>query len=328
MTRRIGIMALGAALLFPAIARAAGGADDKAAAQALFDEGRKLMQKGHYAEACPKLESSERLDPGAGTLLNLAACYEKNGQTASAWVTYTDAATASEQRHPDWAAHAKARAKALFPKLSHLTIEVPSAPDGLEVKRDGKVLESGSYGSPMPVDPGHHAIDATAPGKLAFHEEVDVGAHGAQARVTVKLADAPATATNTPVATTTTSPQPAAEQPAEHPSGRGNGMRIAGLTTLGVGVAGVIVGGIFGGLAIGKKNDAAPGCTADFSKCNSASKAIVDDALTFANVSTVAFIAGGALAAVGLVVFLLAPSSKEHVSAWVSPTGIVIGGVF
>jgi len=326
MTKRIAWMGVGVLLLCPA-ARA-GNADDKAAAQALFEDGRKLMEKGRYAEACPKLESSERLDPGAGTLLNLAACYDKNGQTASAWVTYTDAATASQDRHPDWAARATARAKALFPTLSHLVIDVPSAPSGVEVKRDGKVLDAGSYGTPMPVDPGHHTIDATAPGKLAFHDEVDVGARGASSRIVVKLADAPSGSTEHPAITVTT-PQPTGpEPPPPQSTGRGNGMRIAGLSTLGVGVAGIIVGAVFGGLAIGKKNDAAPDCLPDFSKCNSAGKAIVDDGLTFGTISTVGFIAGGVLAAAGLTIFLLAPSSKEHVTAFVSPTGVFVGGVF
>ncbi len=321
--KRIFGLGLGIALLCPSIAHAAG-ADDKAAAQVLFDEGRKLMDQGKYADACPKLESSQRLDPGAGTLLNLAACYEKNGQTASAWVTYTDAATASQDRHPDWAARAEGRAKALFPTLSHLTIDVASPPPGLDVRRDGKSLDAGSYNSAMPTDPGHHAIDATAPGKLAFHQEVDVGPKGASAHVSVTLENAPVAAGTdhqTPLVPVT--PQPTQD------TSRGSGMRIAGLTTLGVGVAGVILGGVFGGLAIGKKNDASPNCVSDFSRCNTAGKASVDDAMTFANISTVAFIAGGVLAAAGLTIFFLAPKSKESsVSFTVSPFGATLGGAF
>jgi hypothetical protein len=320
MKRTLTILGLSATLLSPLMARA--GADDKAAAQALFDEGRKLVDQGKYAEACGKLESSQRLDPGAGTLLWLATCYDKNGQTASAWVTYTDAATASRTRHPDWSARADERVKALYPTLSHLVIDVPTAPKGLVVQRDGKVVDAGSYGSAVPVDPGHHVVDATAPNSVPFHNEVDVGPNGATQKVTVTLAAAPVAQTDDHPATTVVA------QPQTTSSGGGSGMRIAGITTLGVGLAGVVVGGIFGGLAIGQKNAAAPSCTPNFSVCTTAGKASVDDAMTFGTISTIAFIAGGVLAAAGLTVFLLAPKAKESVTVSFSPFGATLGGVF
>ncbi|MCL2451247.1 MAG: hypothetical protein FWD17_20060, partial [Polyangiaceae bacterium] len=55
-------------------------ASEEAAAEALFEQGRDLMLAGRVAEACPKFAESERLDPAPGTLLNLATCYERNGQ--------------------------------------------------------------------------------------------------------------------------------------------------------------------------------------------------------------------------------------------------------
>jgi hypothetical protein len=76
---------------------------DKAAAQALFDAGKRLLSERKYAEACPKLAESQRLDPAPGTLMNLADCYEKAGLTASAWATWLEAAAA--MRHiatPRW----------------------------------------------------------------------------------------------------------------------------------------------------------------------------------------------------------------------------------
>ena len=77
-------------------ARADASLADKAAAQSLFDEGRKLMSAGKYADACPKLAESQKLDPGVGTQFHLADCYEKLGQTASAWAGFLEAASAAK----------------------------------------------------------------------------------------------------------------------------------------------------------------------------------------------------------------------------------------
>src|SRR5689334_7793441 len=65
------------------------------ASQAMFDEGRQLMEVGQYEAACAKLRESYRLDAAAGTLLNLALCHESQGRTASAWLEYHDAISLS-----------------------------------------------------------------------------------------------------------------------------------------------------------------------------------------------------------------------------------------
>src|SRR5262249_30335548 len=115
--------AIGVATLF--FVRAAWADDSQIRAQALFDEGRRLMDAKSYALACPKFAASQKLDPGAGTLLNLADCYDKNGQTASAWATFDEAAAeATKSGHLDWAAQARDRAAALEPTLARLTISV------------------------------------------------------------------------------------------------------------------------------------------------------------------------------------------------------------
>lgn len=57
-------------------------AQGKSPADVLFDEGTALMNAGKYAEACPKLEQSLKLDPGIGGMLWLADCYERAGRTA------------------------------------------------------------------------------------------------------------------------------------------------------------------------------------------------------------------------------------------------------
>ena len=91
---------------------------DPAAAEAAFSEGQSLMKQGRFEEACRKLEASHALDPATGTLLNLGACYEKTGKTASAWLRYREAAAsalAKGQREREEIA--RARVNALEPQL-------------------------------------------------------------------------------------------------------------------------------------------------------------------------------------------------------------------
>src|ERR1019366_353360 len=160
-------------------ARGDASATDKATAQALFDEGKRLMEQEQYAKACPKLADSLRLDHGIGTMLNLAICYERNGQTASAWATFKDAAgEARVAGQVEREKLARDRAAALEPRLARLAIVVAreSAVDGLLVRRDGEPVPTSSWGLPVPIDPGEHAIEASAPGRKPWATAVAVTA--------------------------------------------------------------------------------------------------------------------------------------------------------
>lgn len=148
-----------------------------AAAEELFDQGRALLDEGRYAEACPKLAESQRLDPSAGTLLNLADCFDKSGQTASAWVTFKEAARASaDRRRPDWERLAQRRAAALEPRLSRLVVEVApgSRIDGLSVLVDQLHIAPALYETPIPFDPGPHVVTAEAPGHKPWRTELSL----------------------------------------------------------------------------------------------------------------------------------------------------------
>src|SRR5258706_16461934 len=86
---------LALALALAASSARGGDAQQRAAAQVLFDQGKALVDRGKFAEACPKFQESLRLDKGIGTMLWLADCFDNNGQTASAWVQFKDAAAAA-----------------------------------------------------------------------------------------------------------------------------------------------------------------------------------------------------------------------------------------
>jgi hypothetical protein len=78
-------------------ARAQSSAEDHAAADALYEEAGNLMKAGRFVDACPKLEASQRLDPGIGTTMRLGYCYEHVGRTASAWQAWKTTLTVAAQ---------------------------------------------------------------------------------------------------------------------------------------------------------------------------------------------------------------------------------------
>jgi hypothetical protein len=263
------------------------------------------MGQQRYAEACPKFAESERLAPSGGTLLNLAECYERTGQTASAWLAWRDAAArANAAGKADVEKRALVRAAALEPNLAKLTIAVAAGSDvvGLQIARDGVGVGRAELGVPIPVDPGRHVVEANAPEKKAWSAEVDVAPRQTDTRTTVSLEDAPRAAP--------------AEPPAEAPVGtlEASGLqKTAGIVAIGAGAAGLVVGAIFG-LEAKSKNDEAlkPQNCPNSSQCYEGGDglSLTNTAQVDATVSTVAFGVGAGFAALGAVLWFTAPPSR------------------
>jgi hypothetical protein len=170
---------------------------DRATAGGLVAEAAKLLAEGQVYEACPKLEQARRLAPSSEVTEKLAGCYERAGRKASAWSLYLEvAAVEREAHHLERAAAAGARARALEPSLSRLSITVVMGEQtpGLAVRRDGVEIAHAQWGAALPLDPGPHTIVATAPGRYAWQTTVVVGAAGATTQTVVPELPAAATA--------------------------------------------------------------------------------------------------------------------------------------
>src|SRR5437868_3103320 len=121
------------------------------AAEALFQEGRQLLEEGHVDEACLRLAESYWQEPASGTLLNLARCHQAQGKIATAWAEYAAAARLSRaQGREDRARAAEERASALEPKLSRLKLRMSEPPAGLKVLTDTDALGEGGLGVAIP----------------------------------------------------------------------------------------------------------------------------------------------------------------------------------
>ena len=164
------------AFAHPARASDEPSANDKNLAQSLFDQARALMDKGAIADACPRFADSERLDPGGGHRPRSRALLREARQ-ARARVRHVQRShqpLITEQRH-EREKFARDRAAALAPRLPRLTLKVTDAPPAAEVRLDGTRVPESAWGTATAVDPGEHAIEATAPDRAPSKIAVDDG---------------------------------------------------------------------------------------------------------------------------------------------------------
>jgi hypothetical protein len=296
-------------------------------ADKLFDEGAKLMKAGRVAEACPKFEQSNKLDPEIGGLLWLADCYERNGQTASAYRTYKDAQKMAIERKDKHQRDkvAQKHIDSLEPKLSKLTVLAPADKvAGLEVTRDGQKLSASDLGLAAPVDPGAHTIVATAPHYLKWQKKVEVGTDGSAETVTIGPLEAEVVAP----------PPPPPEQDHADPA---FAYHVGGIVVGAAGIVGIGVGSVLGLIAAGKLSDSNANNHCDAADtCDAVGLQLRAEAKDAALVSTIAFVAGGVALAAGIAMYFLAPKKHKHemMGTYFSPMlgngtyGAALGGTF
>jgi serine/threonine-protein kinase len=296
------------------------GLGQEALSESLFQDGRKLMEQGNFAEACPKLAESHAIDPAGGTVLLLALCYEQLGKTASAWVKFNEAlASARRDGRSDRVERATSHIAQLEPKLSRLTVSVPAeaaSQEGLELLLDGVVLPRVAWSRELPTDPGLHKVEARAPGRRTWSRDVDLGGNGARQAVEVPLLEVlvkegPAA----PVAAPVAAPPAAPREPATADEGS-SGKTVAYLVG-GLGVLALSVGGYYGVRALGRNADARDVCPSN--ECeNPAGVGLNEDARKDAMRANVLMGAGVVLTGIGAYLWLSSGEGREG-------TALVVG---
>ena len=302
-----------ALVVITALASAAAHADDTAqSAESLFQNARALVEKGDYAAACPKLEASQKLEPAVGTQFILADCYEHVGRTASAYALFNQVARIARSAGKfEREKSAKERAAVLEPKLARVQLDVKAPAPGLEVRIDDILVEKTSWTEPFPVDPGEHRISATAPSHRAW-DGVLSGKASQLVTVNVpELVDTTVRAAPAPVVVDASS------------------QRTIAIVTGAVGLAGVLVGGVAGVVALSKRSTGERECPKDlysFRCPTEEGTSAWNTASTAGNVSTVSFLAGGVFLAGAAVLWFTAPSSRTRVGT--SLSGVRVEGSF
>ena len=227
------IVAFGLALSRGAAAQ---GSDAVAVAEQLFRDAKALFEQGNVAQACPKFAESQRLDPQLGTLINLALCHEREGKTASAWGEFTEVVERATRGHePERVEFAKQHLAEVEPKLSRVVFRVANPPAGFQLKVDTRLLGEGAWGSLIPIDPGSHEVEASAPGKKTWKQTLNVAPGPAAAELAIPALAIDPNANAKPVDRST--------------------QRNLGFALAGVGGAAVVAGALTGILYLGKRGD-------------------------------------------------------------------------
>jgi hypothetical protein len=281
---------------------AAQGSNAASVADSLFEDARGLMQRGDFAHACPKLEESQRIDPGGGTLLNLATCYESQGRLAAAWTAYREGlSVARRDGRKDRIDLAEERIRALEPRLPRLRCVAQSPAPGLELFLDGVKVGSAGWDTDTAVDPGVHRVRAQAPGRLAFE-------------TTTRVSEGQLTVISIPALSIAIQESEPAHDEATQTSGH---QRLWGAIAGSVGTAGMTAAGVFAVLALGAESTADSYCPGAGVCKDQRGLDASDRAHTMATGATISVAVGVAGLAAGTLLWVTAPRStapSKHAS--------------
>jgi tetratricopeptide (TPR) repeat protein len=277
---------------------------DKATrADALFREGRTLLQSGDSAGACSKFAKSQQLDPAPGTAVNLGDCSAKLGKLVEASKAYH----AALELFPAGDSRIEPTQQALADvekRIARLKIRLdPNAPSGTIVKQDGNRLTIENESIELVLDPGAHELVVSAPGH-------------ADSKISLKLAEGERRSATLKVGAPVSPPDRGSNGPSAPDTlpSTGSSSRTAALV---VGAAGIVVGAL-GAVAFIQAHSAKDDSDAAHLRGDGdeGSKKY-DSAKRWQTIGVVAFAVGGGALATGSVLWFTAGKSEGANSAFV-----------
>lgn len=238
--------------------------EELAAARQVFTEGKQLEGKSAWAEALEKFKKVALVKITPQVRFHIALCEENLGHLVSALKGFELAAEEAKLAGAaavEVANLAPGRADALRARVAKLHVNVEGPVLTSKIFLDDVELAPRDLGGPILVDPGKHVIEVRSQdGAGTFRTEVSFR-EGSSGQVTVPVHDKP------PVA------PPKIVEASPHPS------RVPIYVAGGVGLAGLVVSGVFWGLRAGTISQAvdAGHCKLDYTGCDSTLKSKIDE---------------------------------------------------
>lgn len=326
------------ALFFGALAFAAPAAAEapdaatRTAARALGTAGVEAYQANDFAAASDKLEKAYALLPAPSLGLWSGRALVKLGK----WIEAADRfleVTSLQVPTGDYAVQKRAQADAateltaLKPRIPTVVVTTPGAElSECSISIDGVPVASSLLSEGRLVDPGTHVIEARR-GRDEARVEVTLAEGERKTAELVFAAPAPAPVTPSVVAPVPRAPVPATA-PKPETAAPSSAQRTWGWVAVGAGGVGLVVGGVTGLVAIGEKSDIDGNPSCHGNHCAPSEQSRVDAYNTQRTVSSVGFYAGGALAVLGVVLLVTAPSRAASARAYVGPGSAGVRGTF
>lgn len=342
--------------------------EERSGARAAASAGADAFDAGRYSEAIDYFQRAEALVHSPVHLIYIGRAQVKLGQFVKAGETFirikNEGAPAGSSRAVQKAVEdAAVELDRLNQKMPYVVVKLETPPGKkVKVTMDGREIPAVLVGIQRPVDPGTHKFRATGDGLDTGDVTITVK-EGTRETVVLKPqppakaapapaptpAPAPAPAPEAPPAASEPTPAPAEPAPAattppgeDRGSGQ-SGLRIASYAALGVGVAGLAAGTIFGLQAKSKADEADELCGGSRESCALDAGSAEADEVNELNdasgsaktLSIVGFAVGGVGVAAGVTLFVLSSgqtsesnSSRAHVTPWIGYRSAGLSGRF
>ena len=286
---------------------------EKETARTLMKTGDSKFESGDYDGALQDYTAADAIMGVPVTRFAMGTAQARLGRLLEARDTLVNIANmpAKSQPEPQPFVDARDNAAALAVELEARIATVTFVVTGVNaadvsITVDGETVPPALRTAPRRVDPGDRRIEVSAVGYQTYDEVLTL-ADGETRELQVAL-----------VRIDTRPPGGAATV---EPDDVGGSISPVTWVGFGVGAAGLIVGGVFGGIAAGQASDVKDRC--EGSACPRAVEEDLDGALTLSHVSTVGFVFAGAGIALGFIgLFVLSDDAAEEVGVNVTPDGV------
>lgn len=167
------------------------------AARKLFDEGVRQEEAGAWSTALETFRKVALVRSTAAVHFHLGLCLENLKKWVEARSEFLTAERlAKEKKDPNGIGErARAHAESLRGRIPTVILVPPATSATISVTIDGQPISNALLGAEIPIDPGSHRIEATAPGYRAFTRDIKIDERASD-RVQLTLTPEPAAIDN------------------------------------------------------------------------------------------------------------------------------------